>query len=219
MKRNEIGILAYGSLLNDPGTELMPVIERRIVNVLTPFEAEFARTSRTRAGAPTLVPVPDGKGACVRSQVLVLKPDVDVQTGKTFLYRREIHKVGNTDVVYDEVIQSRRRSGVRVVELIGFAGLPMVLYTDLPPNIPQVLAQKRDPEVKAQELARLAIASVTPETYAAGTDGIRYLADALAAGIETPFARPYQAAILALTGGAPDLETARTWVAQRHGIL
>jgi len=111
--RNEVGILAYGSLLSDPGAELLPVIEQRITGVLTPFEVEFARSSRTSAGAPTLVPVPDGAGARVQAQVLALKPDIDAETGKTLLYRREIHKTGDTEVVYDEAVQSTRRGAVR----------------------------------------------------------------------------------------------------------
>ncbi len=216
--RNEVGVLAYGSLLNDPGAELAPLIEQRIGGVLTPFAVEFARSSRTRAGAPTLVPVPDGIGARVQAQVLVLKPDVNVATGKTLLYRREIHKVGNADAVYDEAVQSTRRGAVQVRELRDFVGVPVVLYTDLKPNIRPVLAHQTPPEIKAQELARLAVASVTAETYAAGADGIRYLADALANGIETPLTPHYRAAVLALAGGAPDLETARAWVARQRGI-
>jgi len=216
--RNEVGILAYGSLLSDPGAELAPLIEQRIGGMLTPFAVEFARSSRTRAGAPTLVPVPDGRGAHVQAQVLVLKPDANVAIGKTLLYRREIHKPGDTDVVYDEAVQSTRRDAVQVRDLRDFAGLPVVLYTDLKPNIRVVLARKTPPEVKAGELARLAVASVTAETYAAGTDGIRYLADALANGIETPLTPHYRAAVLALAGGAPDLETARAWVDRQRSI-
>ncbi len=64
----------------------------------------------------------------------------------------------------------------------------------------------------------LAITSVTAETRAAGTDGICYLADALADGIEMPLTPHYRAAVLALAGGAADLETARAWVARQHGI-
>jgi hypothetical protein len=89
--RNEVGILASGSLLSDPGDELNRVIERRIDDVLTPFEVEYARSSRTRASAPTLVPVKGGMGGQVRAQVLVLKPDANVATAKTLLYRREVH--------------------------------------------------------------------------------------------------------------------------------
>jgi len=50
-----IGILAYGSLIIDPGPEIGPLIVRRITTV-TPFVVEYARLSRTRGGAPTLVP-------------------------------------------------------------------------------------------------------------------------------------------------------------------
>lgn len=217
--RHEVGILAYGSLLSEPGAELLPLIEQRITGVLTPFQVEYARSSKTRSRAPTLVPVPDGAGGAVQAQVLVLKPDVGVATGKTLLYRREIHKVGDSDVEYDEEAQDAKRGGVRVRELRDFAGLPVVLYTDLKPNIKKVLAQKNAPEAKAQALAELAIASVTAETYTAGTDGIRYLADAMAHGIETPLTPYYCAAILALADDAPDLEAARDWAAQSKGII
>ena len=52
-----IGILAFGSLLDEPGAELEAHIARRIEGIETPFAVEFARSSRTRDGAPTLVPV------------------------------------------------------------------------------------------------------------------------------------------------------------------
>lgn len=215
--QNEVGILAYGSLQNEPGMEIAPPIERRIVDVLTPFEVEFARSSRSRGGAPTLVPAPDGQGGRVRAQLLVLKPDVDVRTARNLLYRREIHKVGDTEVVYDEAVQSGRRDAVLVRELRDFAGISAVLYSELKANIP-VVRTKKPPEVKAQELARRATESITSATYSAGTDGIRYLADAIDNRIETPLTAFYRAALLALAGDAPDLETARTRIAQERGI-
>lgn len=43
-----IGILAYGSLIEDPGKELKPLIIERIPNVKTPFSVEFARSSSSR---------------------------------------------------------------------------------------------------------------------------------------------------------------------------
>jgi len=55
--------LAYGSLIDDPGSEIQPVIARLIEGVETPFKVEFARSSEKRDGAPTLVPVKEG-GAC-----------------------------------------------------------------------------------------------------------------------------------------------------------
>jgi hypothetical protein len=57
MKKSEsMGVLAFGSLLNDPGCELLGAEVQRI-SVRTPFPVEFARYSRSRRGAPTLVPV------------------------------------------------------------------------------------------------------------------------------------------------------------------
>ncbi len=50
-----VGILAYGSLIDDPGAEIEPVILRRI-DCRTPFKVEFARASESRKGGPTLVP-------------------------------------------------------------------------------------------------------------------------------------------------------------------
>lgn len=215
--RNEVGILAYGSLQTDPGGELAALIERRIVGVLTPFDIEFARKSRTRGGAPTLVPVTDGQGGRVRAQLLVLKPDVDVRTAKNLLYRREVHKVGDPELIYDEAVQSGRPGAVLVRELRDFGAFPVVLYTELKANIP-VVRTKKPPEIKARKLAQLAVDSFTAETYARGTDGIRYLADAIANGIETPLTPHYRAAILALAGDAPDLETARMRLAQQRGL-
>lgn len=215
--RNEVAILAYGSLQGDPGWELAQLIERRIVDVLTPFEVEFARSSGSRKGAPTLVPVPDGQGGRLRAQLLVLKPDVDVKTARNLLYRREIHKVGDAELTYDEAVQRGRPGAVLVRELQDLAGIPVVLYTELKANIPVVRTEKT-PEIKAQKLARLAVESLTSETYARGTDGIRYLADAITNGIQTPLTLHYRSAILALAGDAPDLATARLRLAQERGL-
>lgn len=57
-----IGILAFGSIINEPGEELAAAVTRRI-EVETPVAVEFARSSRTRDGAPTLVPVNRGAAA------------------------------------------------------------------------------------------------------------------------------------------------------------
>ena len=53
--RSAVGILAYGSLIADPGVEIGPLIVRRI-DTLTPFPVEYARFSATRGGRPTAVP-------------------------------------------------------------------------------------------------------------------------------------------------------------------
>jgi hypothetical protein len=74
------------------------------------------------------------------------------------------------------------------------------------------------PAAKAAVLAALAVASVTPETYAAGRDGVHYLAQAIDWGIRTPLTDLYRAAILRAAGGAPDLATARHTIARHKGI-
>ena len=55
-----IGILAYGSLIDDPGFEIKGLISKKLNGILTPFKIEFARCSSSRGGAPTLVPVQNG---------------------------------------------------------------------------------------------------------------------------------------------------------------
>ena len=50
MKR--IGILAYGSLIDNPGSELGPNTVAKIKDVNTPFRVEFARKSQSRNYAP-----------------------------------------------------------------------------------------------------------------------------------------------------------------------
>ena len=82
-----IGILAYGSLIGDPGPEIEPHITRRIA-CRTPFKVEFARTSRTRKGGPTLVPYE--KGSPVAAQILVV--NVSLKEATDWLYRRETRK-------------------------------------------------------------------------------------------------------------------------------
>lgn len=47
-----VGILAYGSLIEEPGKEIEPRIIRRINDIETPFPIEFARSSKSRGGAP-----------------------------------------------------------------------------------------------------------------------------------------------------------------------
>jgi hypothetical protein len=51
-------------------------------------QVEFARSSRTRDGAPTLVPVSEG-GAHVCASVLVLDDADTVGDARDILYRRE----------------------------------------------------------------------------------------------------------------------------------
>lgn len=187
----EIGILAYGSLIDEPGEEIAGAIIRTMPNILTPFSVEFARQSNSRGGAPTLVPVPNGGGA-VQGHVFV----VDLTEGEAAnrLWRREVRKVG-TDRAYvpPKVVGPNT---VVVKRLENFAGINVVLYTEIAANIEPLTAET---------LATLAIESVNKATP--GLDGISYLIAAKANGIETKLSADYEAEILRQSGCA-DLEAA-----------
>ena len=73
-----IAILAFGSLIDDPGEELHPRIREQIEGIKTPFSIEFARSSSSRGGGPTLVPVDDG-GSPVNAVLLALDPAVGLE--------------------------------------------------------------------------------------------------------------------------------------------
>ena len=81
MMTNSIGILAYGSLIHEPGCEIAPAIIRQIF-CRTPFKVEYARKSNSRNGAPTLVP--DNRGTKVTAQILVV--DLTLCEAKDCLY-------------------------------------------------------------------------------------------------------------------------------------
>ena len=210
----QLAILAYGSLIDHPGAEIAPhIAEWR--GELTPFRVEFARSSRTRAGAPTLVPVfCEDVGAPVHAQLLVLNAGVSVEQATDMLYRREIHQVGSVKH-YDDVKARQSKDRVRVERLEGFAGLDVVLYASLPINLEWVCDPNLDLQGKAECLADLAIQSVTPQTYQKNKDGIVYLQQAIANGIETPLTQPYREAILRKSG-ATTLDEAREVALRGH---
>ena len=93
-----------------------------------------------------------------------------------------------------------------------------MLYTWLRSNLDFVREPDISVEEKAARLARRAVKSVTKKTYSEDRDGIRYLADARAHGVETPLTAAYRAAILRLADDAPDLATARRRIAQKKEL-
>ena len=192
----KIGILAYGSLIDNPDVEIEAATTEVTRGVQTPFPVEFARSSSTRGGAPTLVPVNEG-GANVSA--IIYRVATDEQTAADILYRREIHKVGE-DRRYKEPAQ-HKRGVVRIEKLDRFEGYDLVLSTRIDANIVPLTASR---------LADLAIASVT--TAVKGKDGISYLIAAKANGIATALSPAYEAELLArLNAGTLDaaLEAAR----------
>lgn len=188
-----VGILAFGSIVEQPGAELAAAVTRQ-VKVMTPFAVEFARKSRTRGCAPTLVPVKEG-GAHVPASVLVLDDSITVADARAMLYRRE------TGRPYDKSTGSQDEW---IAERAGFSGLDTCLYTALPANIEPLTAQK---------LADLALCSAAASARAERRDGISYLQQQKRRGVVTPLMPAYEEAVLARTG-TRNLDDA--WRVMRH---
>ena len=179
-----IGVLAYGSLITDPGSELAAITLGVTKDVLTPFPVEFARKTGKRGGAPTLVPVEVG-GCSVRA--VIFEVEMAVSQVADIVYRREIHAVESGKTYVEPA--SDQPDAVRIARFEGLGGFDLVLSTQLAANI--------DP-LSAETLADLAIASA--EAMSDGRDGISYLIAARASGIETPLSPHYAASILEKTG-------------------
>ncbi|WP_290482009.1 hypothetical protein, partial [Hyphomonas sp. UBA3201] len=167
--RQTVGILGYGSLISHPGSEINRACTDIIMDVMTPFHVEFARSSTGRGGAPTLVPVENG-GAQVKGQVFVMnRPE---QEAANILYRREINQV-DTQRPYTRPDKIRDNT-VLVERLPNFAELDVVLYTRIAATINPLTAE---------HLADLAIKSAAKAEP--GRDGITYLINAKQHGIVT----------------------------------
>lgn len=191
-----IGVLAYGSLKDDPGEEIGPLVVSRIGGIKTPFRVEFARQSRTRGGAPTLVPVSEG-GATVDASILVLQNSISGSEAADMLWRRETRWEGSGERYKPP--SEPGTDDVLVRRLEGFEGLDVVLYVEIGANIP---------DLNPRKLAELAILSAKSDAGKKEKDGIIYLMDAKRNGVETPLMPEYEGEILRLTG-ADMLERAR----------
>lgn len=183
MNKPTIGILAYGSLIPNPGAEIEKARIDVKKNVKTPFRVEFARSSQSRGGAPTLVPV-ESYGAPVNAQVIVV--DLREADAASALWRRELNKVGSVQPYLRPAKVTT--NSVLVERLENVAGIDVVLYTKIAATIEPLTAAR---------LAELAIASVGKAEN--GRDGITYLIDAKANGISTPLSPAYEAEILKRT--------------------
>ena len=181
-----IGILAYGSLIGDPGTEIGPLIERRIPTI-TSFPVEYARLSGTRGGSPTVVPHTSGQP--VKAEVLVFSDSVHIDEARNLLWRRETRKVGSGRV-YPE---GTSPNAVVVRDEPSFCEVGHVLYTDFHSG-----GKLKDPDPR--QLAEAAINSVSEAPP--GMDGISYLMSLINAGVETALTQCYMEEVLILTGAA-----------------
>lgn len=179
-----VGILAYGSLISDPGIEIGPQIAQR-VPATTPFPVEYARLSRTRGGAPTVVPYSSGNP--VNAEVLVLSDSVQLAEAKSLLWQRETRNE-HTGKLYRE---SSSPNAVVIRDTTGFCGLDHVLYTDFNP---QGKLENPNPRLLASAAIR-SVAKASPDQ-----DGISYLMNLIHVGVETALTLRYVAEVLALTG-------------------
>ena len=183
--KGKVGVLAFGSLIDDLG-ELSEVVEERRGGLRTPFRVEFARTSQSRGGAPTLVPVSEG-GAYVEAVLFVLRDEVALDEAKDKLYRREIHSTDKTKR-YEPSTKNQNQVWIEVLQ--EWAGLTHVLYTRIAANLE---------DRTAKTLATLAVESAKSKARDLKKDGIQYLIRAIAAGIQTPLSQSYAEEILRMT--------------------
>jgi hypothetical protein len=175
-----VGILAFGSLIDNPGAEIEAALVGRKLNVRTPFGVEFARSSNKRGGAPTLVPVEQG-GAPVSGQILLM--NVSEQEAKDRLWRREINRVGQGGHYTHHA-----NPGLNTLIIDRYENYEQVSV---------VLAARFNATIvplTAARLADLAIESARLERT--GRDGIAYLIDAKRNGILTPLSEAYEQEIL-----------------------
>lgn len=180
-----IGILAYGSLINDPGSKIKSLIVQRIQTV-TPFPVEYCQLSgKTRGGAPTVAPHHSGNP--VKAEVLVLSDSVSLDEATDLLWRRETRQEGSGK----KYEKKQSPNAVIIRDNQGFCGLEHVLYTDFNSDgkiadpTPILLAKAAVDSVKGAEL---------------GKDGINYLIELKDSGVVTSLTEKYSNEILQLTG-------------------
>ena len=201
---DNIVILAYGSLIDDPGIELKPLIKDIIFGVDTPFKIEFARSSKTRDGAPSVVPTED-IGLQVKGALLVLDNKIDLKTAKDLLWRRETRNE-NTDKHYKEAIPNKKYKNKIIIEVLNnLYNFKNVIYTKVPANIDNPTPSK---------LAELAINSVKSPAGLKKKDGINYLLSLKKFGIKTQLMDKYEEEILNRTK-ASSLEEAYEKLCQK----
>jgi hypothetical protein len=156
--------------------------------VKIPFKVEFARTSKNRDHAPTLIPVEEG-GSSIRGTILILNESVTLEQVTDLLWRRETRNEAT-----DEHYGYPPDPGINhvVIEKISyFKGIDIVLYTKIGSNIENLTPAN---------LAKFAIQSVKGKAGIDSRDGINYLILIEKQGINTPLMQHYKNEILQKTG-------------------
>lgn len=190
MKQPRVGILAYGSLIDDLGPDLTPLKVGSPVKTETPFYVEFARSSKSRDGAPTLIPVETGR----RVAAMIQEVNTTPQGATNFLYWREKHlPQGSPDRTSYRRPNPVNMNSILIEQWPNAPGFDVVLYTKIGTNIPSDAPTL---------LAFLAIASAIREAGGRKPpeDGIWYLIKAKQHGIRTDLSLAYEQEILRLTG-------------------
>ena len=186
--KHKLGILAFGSLIDNPGQEISDLKTKRI-DCETPFNVEFARkSSATRGNAPTLIPVEQG-GRKVKAIIIVLPDETDIENAKSILWRRETGKINSNETYRHSNNPSPNKVNIEVWN--DLEGVRNVLYTSIRNNIGQELTGKL--------LADLAIESILSEAGKQQKDGVRYLLSAKRNGIVTELSEEYENLILVKT--------------------
>lgn len=180
----KIGILAFGSLIDDPGEELLNVIAERKVDVVTPFNIEYGRKSSKRGNAPTLIPVTNG-GQKVKATLLILKEEINLEEVKNRLYRRETNNVG-TSKTYTER-KNPTPNQLVIQEHSDINDVQVYLTANYGCNLAEIT-----PDI----LADLAIESFKSNEVEEGRDGISYLKNNIDNKIITPLTEEYRNEIL-----------------------
>jgi hypothetical protein len=184
---SNIGILAYGSLIDDPGPEIARHIIGKI-SCTTPFPIEYSRMSKSRGFAPTLIPVKN-KGSKVNALILLMNNKVSIEQVKDMLWRRETRQKDQSKCYVEKSTPDKNTVQIKVID--NFENTNKVVYTSIPPNVGLV---------SGAILATLAIKSILSEAGEKGLDGVRYLMAAKRNGIITPLTDEYESEILKYCG-------------------
>ncbi|HWQ93148.1 MAG TPA: hypothetical protein VN673_15850 [Clostridia bacterium] len=131
--------------------------------------------------------VPHPCGEPVEAEILVLPDGVSIESAKDMVWRREVGQEGSGR----PYLPKSSPDSVLVKDASGVHGLPHVLYTDF--NESGKIAKPT-----AELLASAAVSSVPKAKI--GRDGISYLMQVKASGVETKLTSDYEAKILRATG-------------------